>query len=413
MKNRFIRAKSGDLWNMRFEDFEYNVNGQLETYKLKNAFSDASSDEPCLDETAQTTWKYRYSAAGEREQKRQYSNSSSPQNAYPWEYYLLGAENKQLAIYHGISSYCSGPGSDVFIYPSEYLSYGAQGFSDIISRPDGTKEYSIFDHLGSVRERFSQSGELIASYDYEPYGEVIGKVEKPRLTYIDKEKDKESKLHDFGARKYENGIGRFVQPEPLWEKFYSLSPYVYSANNPISARDNTGYLIEWLGTPEEQEYSKQMYNRSENYLRDNGAKEAADNLKQLREDQSFTIKFQIDAEQEVDYMGDNQFSAKKNQITWSPTLGFLTDNGALAPAEVLAHEVDHALNFNLFYTYYMFLNTWIDKNTNQKHEEIRVMENEDKTSTELNHKKDKNKKIRENHDKGTPKQVEGPDCVPE
>ncbi|MCX6154077.1 MAG: DUF4329 domain-containing protein [Candidatus Kapabacteria bacterium] len=242
LKIRFIRAKSGDLWNMRLEEFEYNVNGQLETYKLKNAFSDASSDEPCLDETAQTTWKYRYSAAGEREQKRQYSNSSSPQNAYPWEYYLLGAENKQLAVYHGISSYCSGPGSDVFMYPSEYLSYGAQGFSDIISRPDGTKEYSIFDHLGSVRERFSQSGELIASYDYEPYGEVIGKVEKPRLTYIDKEKDKESKLHDFGARKYENSLGRFFCPDKMWEKMYSVSPYVYSLNNPIRLFDKNGYL---------------------------------------------------------------------------------------------------------------------------------------------------------------------------
>ena len=107
---------------------------------------------------------------------------------------------------------------EIFIYPSEYLSYGAEGFSNIVTRLDGTKEYSIFDHLGSVRGKFMQSGELLANYDYEPFGDVIGNVEQGRLQFIDKEKDKESKLNDLGARKYDDFLGRFTSIDPLWEK---------------------------------------------------------------------------------------------------------------------------------------------------------------------------------------------------
>jgi hypothetical protein len=35
--------------------------------------------------------------------------------------------------------------------------------------------------------------------------------------FIDKEKDFESKLGDFGVRKYEDGVGLFTSPDPLWE----------------------------------------------------------------------------------------------------------------------------------------------------------------------------------------------------
>ncbi len=86
--------------------------------------------------------------------------------------------------------------------------------------------------------------EIIGQYDYYPFGERIDVMDNlDRIGFIGKEKDAESNLGDFGVRKYEDFSGRFVQPEPLWEKYVSLSPYVYSANNPLSFLDPDGMKI--------------------------------------------------------------------------------------------------------------------------------------------------------------------------
>ncbi|MCX6153071.1 MAG: hypothetical protein NT007_02800 [Candidatus Kapabacteria bacterium] len=78
-------------------------------------------------------------------------------------------------------------------------------------------------------------------YDYAPFGSLLKSWgSTSRTKFLGKEKDNESALNDLGVRKYDDGIGRFVQPEPLWEKYYSVSPYVYSLNNPIGAKDPNG-----------------------------------------------------------------------------------------------------------------------------------------------------------------------------
>jgi RHS repeat-associated protein len=47
-------------------------------------------------------------------------------------------------------------------------------------------------------------------------------------------------LYDYHARQYESAIGRFTTVDPLAEKYYSISPYVYCGNNPISRIDTNG-----------------------------------------------------------------------------------------------------------------------------------------------------------------------------
>ena len=44
-------------------------------------------------------------------------------------------------------------------------------------------------------------------------------------------------LYDYGARFYDPLIGRFTTPDPLVEKYYSVSPYAYCKNNPINKID--------------------------------------------------------------------------------------------------------------------------------------------------------------------------------
>jgi len=108
---------------------------------------------------------------------------------------------------------------EVLIYPNEYLSYGSEGLANITTQRNGRKEYSVFDHLGSVRVKLDEEGDIISYYDYEPFGKQMSTNVTPRLSFIDKEKDKESNLGDFGVRKYDYEIGRFTSIDPLFEKF--------------------------------------------------------------------------------------------------------------------------------------------------------------------------------------------------
>ena len=56
-------------------------------------------------------------------------------------------------------------------------------------------------------------------------------------------KDEESDLGDYGVRKYDDLTGRFTATDPLWEKYYGWSPYVYGANNPVNRVDRDGKKI--------------------------------------------------------------------------------------------------------------------------------------------------------------------------
>ena len=81
-----------------------------------------------------------------------------------------------------------------------------------------------------------------------PFGEDFvnqksNSFEGDRYTFSAKEKDAETKYSYFGSRYYSSDLSIWLSVDPQSDKYPSLSPYVYCANNPIKLVDPNGEEI--------------------------------------------------------------------------------------------------------------------------------------------------------------------------
>jgi RHS repeat-associated protein len=60
------------------------------------------------------------------------------------------------------------------------------------------------------------------------------------VKFTEKERDKESGWDYFGARNYDSDLGRWLQVDPLADKYPGWSPYNYCHNNPLNRIDIMG-----------------------------------------------------------------------------------------------------------------------------------------------------------------------------
>jgi RHS repeat-associated protein len=120
-----------------------------------------------------------------------------------------------------------------------------------ITYSDGEPEFHFYvrDHQGNNRLVMSEDGVVEQVNDYTPFGVQMKNsftaTSSQRYKYNGKELDRMFglDLYDYGARFYDARIARWQTIDPLCEKYYSISPYVYCANNPINAYDPDGKLI--------------------------------------------------------------------------------------------------------------------------------------------------------------------------
>jgi len=128
-----------------------------------------------------------------------------------------------------------------------YNLYGLDAIGQIRrSGSTWTRFYFLKDHLGSVKVIVDASGNRIAHTDMYPFGyEMPGRVQGSssvdgRYKFTGKERDVETKYDYFGARYYDARIGRWLQVDPMAEKYPGWSPYSYCLNNPIIFVDSKG-----------------------------------------------------------------------------------------------------------------------------------------------------------------------------
>ena len=157
--------------------------------------------------------------------------------------YTYAGDGAKLKTVHKIggttttTDYC---GNVVYENGVQKLLLTEEGY---VTLSDGKYHYYLKDHQGNNRVVINQSGTVEEANHYYPFGGVFassGNVQPYK--YNGKEYDGKKGLnwYDYGARHYDAALGRFTTNDRFSEKYHSLSPYQYGANNPVNTIDING-----------------------------------------------------------------------------------------------------------------------------------------------------------------------------
>ena len=160
--------------------------------------------------------------------------------------YTYGADGTKLRTVHKIGStttttdYC---GNVVYENGVQKLLLTEEGY---VTLSDNKYHYYLKDHQGNHRVVINQSGTVEETNHYYPFGGVFASTSNTQpYKYNGKEYDSKKGLnwYDYGARHYDAALGRCHTNDRFVEKYYSMSPYQYGANNPVNNIDVNGDTI--------------------------------------------------------------------------------------------------------------------------------------------------------------------------
>ena len=160
--------------------------------------------------------------------------------------YIYGADGTKLRTVHKIGTtttttdYC---GNVVYENGVQKLLLTEEGY---VTLSDNKYHYYLKDHQGNNRVVISQSGTVEETNHYYPFGGAFASTSNVQpYKYNGKELDSKKGLnwYDYGARHYDAALGRFTTNDRFAEKYYSMSPYQYGANNPVNNIDVNGDTI--------------------------------------------------------------------------------------------------------------------------------------------------------------------------
>jgi RHS repeat-associated protein len=175
-----------------------------------------------INKSGGTAIIYRYDPFGKRIEKN--VNGTITRYLYDGEdiLYELDGSNTILA------RYTHGPGVD------EHL----------IVRRGGANYYYHADGLGSITHITDVSGNIVQTYVYNAFGEIVNQYGNlpNTFTYTSREYDPESGLYYYRARYYDSKIGRFLQTDPIGFSGGGVNLYAYVANNPVNFTDPFGLV---------------------------------------------------------------------------------------------------------------------------------------------------------------------------
>jgi RHS repeat-associated protein len=213
------------------------------------------------------------------------------------------------------------------------------------------------DHLGSSSWITDSAGHTIQHLYYLPWGEdfinqKLSGFDGVRHTFSAKEKDAETGLSYFGARYYSSDLSIWLSVDPMSDKYPSLSPYVYCADNPVKLVDPNGEKIRiyyWNGN--RNKYIKytpgmKVRKRYDAFVKDviNGLNFLYDHPDGDKNRVGFLAKSKIvlDIYQQTAVDQPSKYSGERRELLWDNKHIDIYEEGSQSPVVGLAHEIDHA-----------------------------------------------------------------------
>ena len=138
--------------------------------------------------------------------------------------------------------------------------------------PQGGIYYYVNDHLGTPQKIMDQSGAVVWSGDYQPFGKVNASVADlgNNFRFPGQYFDQETGLHNNWHRFYDPRTGRYLTPDPIGLAG-GINLYSYARNNPTSWVDPYGlWGINASGSVMAIDFTKTIYDSNQGWFPDNG-----------------------------------------------------------------------------------------------------------------------------------------------
>ncbi|WP_458208671.1 RHS repeat domain-containing protein [Haladaptatus sp. NG-SE-30] len=214
--------------------FTFDANGNLKGDERHRLFFDSNNRLVRVEDvdTETTLVEFFHDARGRRILERESGNST--QLIYDRENLIAEYRNGQIS-----AQYVHRDGVD---QPLQIAT-------------EGTERWYHADLVGSIRILTDESGDVVASYSYTPFGEMAasstGGNYNP-LRFTARRLDETLGTYDFRARQYTPLLGRFIQRDPNG-MVDGTNLYNYSDNNPLTYADPTGTGRKERGNTDETE----------------------------------------------------------------------------------------------------------------------------------------------------------------
>ncbi len=166
---------------------------------------------------------YCYNGDGLRMAKVTAGSCAAPTSEEPFTWDLSGS--LPLLLVDGSTDYVYGPGG----LPLEQIS-------------GSTTLWYHHDQIGSTRAVTDGSGNLQATYTFDPYGNLVsstGSLANQPFLFDAQYEDAESSFYYLRGRYYDPTTGQFLSRDPAVGA--TRSPYSYVADNPLNGADATGF----------------------------------------------------------------------------------------------------------------------------------------------------------------------------
>ena len=160
--------------------------------------------------------------------------------------YVYAADGTKLRTVHvinGVTTTTDYCGNVVYENGVQKYLLTEEGY---VTLSDKKYHYYLRDHQGNNRVVIASDGTVEEVNHYYPFGGVFASTSSVQpYKYNGKELDSRNGLnwYDYGARHYDPSLGRFTTMDRFADKYSSMSPYQYGANNPACNIDINGDSI--------------------------------------------------------------------------------------------------------------------------------------------------------------------------